>query len=134
MVTFFLFFFAENTEEATKVWLLAVAAVVKLMFSFSPGRVFVCKRERDADFFVLWIKTRTLTHTLFCFEIVSVAKRFLVSPSSRKKKRKRQKNFLLSVARSFFSEKLQNLPFFRAQKQVFLFSRKKVTPPALVVT
>jgi len=75
MVTFFLFFFAENTEEATKVRLLAVAAVVKLMFSFSPGRVFVCKRERDADFFVLvWIKTRK-------------AKRFLVSPSFLVKKR-----------------------------------------------
>ena len=50
MVTFFLFFFAGNTEEATKVRLLAVAAVVKLMFSFSPGRLFVCKRERDADY------------------------------------------------------------------------------------
>jgi len=74
MVTFFLFFFAENTEEATKVRLLAVAAVVKLMFSFSPGRVFVRKRERDADFFVLWIKTRK-------------AKRFLVSPSFLVKKR-----------------------------------------------
>jgi len=51
------------------------------MFSFSPGRVFVRKRERDADFFVLWIKTRK-------------AKRFLVSPSFLVKK-ERQKNFLL---------------------------------------
>jgi hypothetical protein len=66
MVTFFLFFFAGNTEEATKVRLLAVAAVVKLMFSFSPGRVFVCKRERDADFMCVVDKnTHTHAHTHF---------------------------------------------------------------------
>jgi hypothetical protein len=69
------------------------------MFSFSPGRVFVRKRERDADFFVLWIKTRK-------------AKRFLVSPSFLVKKEKETKKFPAERVRGAFSRRETSLKTF----------------------